>query len=74
MIEKPHGGRFTLASKTQGRGTMGDNYGRESRGDYISDSAGGSVGDAGGAQERTHGVEFRQLTRTDRDKYVVYIR
>lgn len=66
MVKKPHGGRFTLASKTQGRGTMGDNYGRESRGDYISGSAGCSVGGAGGAQERTHGVEFRELTQTDR--------
>lgn len=52
--------------KTQGDGTMGDNCGRESRGDYISDSAGFSAGGAGGAQERTHGVVFRELTQTDR--------
>lgn len=44
----------------------GDNCGRESRGDYISDSAGCSVGGAGGAQERTHGVEYREVTQTDR--------
>lgn len=38
----------------------------ESGGDYISDSAGSAVGDGGGAQERAHGVESRELTETDR--------
>lgn len=61
---KPHGGGFTLASKTQDHGTMGDNAGRESRGDYISDSECCSVGGAGGARERWHGVE---LGRTNTD-------
>lgn len=54
------------ASKTQGRDTMGDNCAGESRGDYISDSACRSVGGAGGAQDRTQGVKFREQTRTDR--------
>lgn len=66
VVEKPHGGRFTLASKTQGHGTMGDNSRRESRGDYISGSVRCSAGGAGGAKERTHGVELRELTQADR--------
>lgn len=33
-----------------------------------------SVGGAGGAQERTHGVEFRELTQTDRGWHVVEVR
>ena len=50
---------------------MGDKRGRESSGDYISDPAGFSAGGASGAQERTHGDEFRELTQNDRGKYVV---
>lgn len=46
----------------------------ESAGDYISGPAGGSVGGAGGAQERTHGGEFGELTQTDRGQYVVEVR
>lgn len=74
MVEKPHRGRFTFASKTQGRGTMGHNCGKERRGDYISDYMRCSVGGAGGAQERTLGVGFRELTQTERDLYVVEVR
>lgn len=54
------------ALETEGGSTMGDNCGRESGRDYISVSSGSSVGGAGGAQEGTHGVVFREQTHTDR--------
>lgn len=66
-----HRGRFTSASKKhRAAAQWGDNCGRESRGDYISGSAGllsgGGREGAGGAQEGAHGAAFTQLTRTDR--------